>query len=128
MKIIKYWKSFVVAIIIFYGSITSGSNVNKVNFLNIKHFDKIAHFTLYFIFAITLYSSLLKNESFRKTKKIVITLLITILYGLLMESFQYLFTNDRSPEIYDALANTLGSIFGILILPLLVKLKLYKYL
>ncbi|MCB2197330.1 MAG: VanZ family protein [Bacteroidetes bacterium] len=128
MKILFYWKPIIIALLILYASITPTDNISNVNLFNIKHLDKLIHFLMYFIFSLTLYASIEKHKFLKKIVKIITILVITIFYGLLMESFQYIFTTYRSPEFFDALANTLGSVVGILLFPALQKSRLYKYL
>lgn len=37
-------------------------------------------------------------------------ILIIVLYGIIIEVFQAIFTSDREADLYDALANTLGAV------------------
>ena len=128
MKILNYWKPLIIAIIILYGSVTSSDDFNKITFLNIKHIDKLIHFSLYFILSISLLASLHRNTIIKTLNQKVITLIIVISYGLLMEVFQYYFTDDRSAEILDIFANTFGCIIGISTFPIVKKFNLLKYL
>lgn len=128
MNMIKYWKPILIALFILYASVTPADNLTKVNLFNIKHLDKIIHFLMYYVFSLTLFASILKNTQLSNIKKMIITLTITISYGLLMESLQYVLTSDRSPEFYDALANTIGSLLAIISFPYLKRFKLSKYL
>ncbi|MCK5171457.1 MAG: VanZ family protein [Bacteroidales bacterium] len=128
MKIIKYWKPIVIALVIFYGSVTSGSNLNKVNIFQINNIDKFIHFSFYFLLSVSFQSSLLRNTLINRKDHIIITLVIVISYGLIMEVFQFYFTNDRSAELFDVMANTVGCIFGILIFSFLQKHDFIKYL
>ena len=127
MKILKFWKPLLLALIIFYGSLTSGSNLNKINIFQINNIDKLIHLSFYFLLSISFQSSLLRNTLFNKKQQILITSILIISYGLMMEVFQFYFTSDRSAELYDALANTFGCILGIFIFPFLKKLNLIKY-
>ena len=128
MKILKYWKPIIIAIIILYGSITSSNNLSKITFLKIEHIDKLIHFTLYFILSISFLTSLHRNTRIKILNQKVITLIVVISYGLLMEVFQYYFTNDRSAEILDIFANTFGCILGIITFPIVKQFNLIKYL
>lgn len=127
-KIIKYWKPILIALIICYGSLTSNSNLNKVNFLAFKNIDKFIHFLMYAALSLLFFIALRKNSHFKRKEQIIITLMLVISYGLIMEVFQFYFTNDRSAELMDAFANILGSLFGLLIFPIFYKLNLIKYL
>ena len=128
MKILNYWKPLIIAIVSLYGSITSSDDFNKITFLNIKHIDKLIHFSLYFILSISLLASLHRDTIIKTLNQKVITLIIVISYGLLMEVFQYYFTDNRSAEILDVFANTFGCIVGLAIFPIVKKLNLLKYL
>ena len=127
-KIIKYWKPILIAIVICYGSLTSSSNLNKVNFLAFENIDKLIHFLMYAALSLLFFIALRKNSRFKRKEQIIITLILVISYGLIMEVFQFYFTNDRSAELIDAFANILGSLFGLLIFPIFYKLNLIKYL
>ena len=127
MKILKFWKTIILALIIFYGSVTSGSNLNKVGFFQINNIDKFIHFIFYFLLSVSFQSSLFRI-TLNKKQQTLITLILVISYGLIMEVFQFYFTSDRSAELFDVMANTLGCILGILIFPFLQKLNLIKYL
>jgi len=127
-KLLKYWKPAIIAIIICYGSLTSGSNLNKVHFLNIKNLDKLIHFLMYLTLSLTLYRALLKNISISRREIILLNLVFVISYGLIMEVLQFYITTDRSADIYDGIANTIGTIFGIILYPFIVKINLHKYL
>jgi VanZ family protein len=128
MKIKKYWKPILIGLLILYASIAPADNITKVNLFNIKHLDKLIHFFMYYIFTLTLFAALNNHSLLTKNRLILITLSTTIIYGLLMESLQYLITSDRSPEFFDALANTLGSVMAIISFPFWKKFRLYKYL
>ena len=127
-KFIKYWKPILIAIVICYGSLTSSSNLNKVNFLAFENIDKLIHFLMYAALSLLFFIALRKNSQFKRKEQIIITLILVISYGLIMEVFQFYFTNDRSAELIDAFANILGSLFGLLIFPIFYKLNLIKYL
>ena len=128
MKLLKYWKPIAIALFIFYGSVTSGNNLNKVPFLQIENFDKLVHLTFYFSLSLLLISSLNRNTQLKKHDVLVINIIFVISYGLMMEVFQKYFTFNRSAEILDAFANTIGCILGVLIFPFLQKFNLTKYL
>ena len=128
MKVLKYWKPLLISIVIFYGSITSGDNLNKVEFLNIKNLDKVVHFIFYLSLSITTLSALYKNSRFRFLDQKLLTIIFVVSYGLIMEMLQYYIASNRSAEIIDAIANTLGCLSGIWLFTYLIKFRLIKYL
>ncbi|PLX13588.1 MAG: hypothetical protein C0597_11510 [Marinilabiliales bacterium] len=128
MKIVTYWKPFIIALVILYGSITSSSNLNKFDLIHLEHLDKLVHFILYFGLGLTFFTSIKKNIFISKRDITFLTLVLVISYGVIMEVLQFYFTIDRSADIMDVLANSLGCISGIIIYPLLHKIKLTRYL
>ena len=84
--------------------------------------DKAVHFVFYFIFIILWFFAL---QLYKKSKYFNLKLfLIAVFYGILMEFFQSVFTKNREGDFYDAIANTFGALFGILISNLIQKQSL----
>jgi VanZ family protein len=128
MMVLKFWKPIIIASIIFYGSLTSGNNLNQFGLFSIPNIDKLIHFLFYFGLSLTFITSLYKVSKLSKTDLIFITLIYTISYGILMEVLQFYISLSRSAEILDALSNTLGSIAGILIFQYLKTTRWIKFL
>ena len=82
--------------------------------INIPHLDKLIHFFFYFVAAIL--GILLIRErtkgQFKLSRAIIITALSVIIYGIIIEVIQDTYTENRSGELYDVLANSLGAFFG----------------
>jgi VanZ family protein len=74
--------------------------------------DKVIHFMMYFIFSI-LFCWALKTEL--NYSRIFFIVLVTVGWGILMEFLQLDMHMGRSFSWFDALANTIGVAFGILI-------------
>ena len=73
--------------------------------------DKLVHFIMYFSLTILWY---LAYESFYKSNFKL--LLSTIFFGFVLEIFQHILPFGRYFDFGDFLANSLGVIFGIIIL------------
>ncbi len=72
--------------------------------------DKIGHLVVYGILSLTMiYGVQKKNGQVSKVNMIWI-LSISIIYGILMEIMQYCFFPNRYFEIFDIIANIIGSI------------------
>lgn len=105
--------AIVLSIIVAFVSLMPSSGVPKVE---IKHLDKLIHFTMYFVLSMSYglaFSFIYKNGSF---KKWLFPFLMALCFGILMEFCQEIFTNTRNFDVFDILANGIGSFFGILIL------------
>ena len=80
----------------------------------IYEFDKIVHFTFYFVLALMMYYGWKKQDLFLSLHHSMITkiIIITSSYGFIIEIMQELFTADRHFDIFDALANSIGAVAG----------------
>lgn len=80
----------------------------------ILQIDKAVHFVFYFV-ATTLGLLFIRERTkgqFNLLKAILITTVSSIIYGIIIEVIQHTFTEYRSGDIYDVLANSLGAFFG----------------
>lgn len=90
------------------------SDIPKVK-IKIEGLDKIVHCTIHF-FLITvwmLYFYVKNNFQFR-TKWLIPVFLSVLLFGIIVEIIQGVFTNSRGADIFDVAANLVGSLLGIL--------------
>lgn len=87
--------------------------------------DKIAHVIIYLIFTI-LWFLAFSRETISKllTKKaILISSIVSVFYGIIIELLQENFTTYRQGDLGDVLANTVGVLFAVIILLSIGKLK-----
>ena len=89
----------------------------KVSDGGISNADKYVHFIFYFVFT-TAWFLFLRSATpkARIVKNIIVCFFSAIAYGALMEVLQGMLTANRSADIMDALANTMGSLAASLIL------------
>jgi VanZ family protein len=110
------WMTLITLLSLF--SIPADDDVPKFHF---PYADKLVHFTFYFVAAIL--GCLFLRERFRGDLKrniaITITAITVIIYGIIIEVIQGVFTVDRTGDIYDALANCFGAFCGALTIKLL---------
>ena len=78
---------------------------------NLVGTDKIAHMVFYAVFSFLWSMSLRKRNVEKKY-----VLIFSFSFGVLMEIFQLYLFNGRSFELYDILANIIGSIIGVILL------------
>ncbi|MBN1526517.1 MAG: VanZ family protein [Candidatus Omnitrophica bacterium] len=95
--------------LIYLFSSMPGSKLPKVDIPNI---DKIVHFLEYFIFSLLLMRALVNStKSFNLTALIILSIMITSLYGISDEWHQS-FVAGRMSDLYDYLTDSIGSITG----------------
>ncbi|MCB0453773.1 MAG: VanZ family protein [Aequorivita sp.] len=76
--------------------------------------DKIVHILIYFILVNLWMLYLYIRNGFQFNNKwSLIILLSVLLYGIIIEILQGLLTISRSADIFDVLANLIGSLIGI---------------
>lgn len=105
--------SIFIALIILYLSLAGSDTFDGAPFLNIPHFDKIAHLGMYFGFKTVI---MLENKNkLINILSVFYVALIPFFYGILMELLQLFFTNTRSGSVFDAVFNTIGILFAIIL-------------
>lgn len=77
----------------------------------IPGFDKVIHFSLFAAFVFLWGSYYTISKKYNPSRLLFILILLASAYGLGMEYYQRYFTN-RSFSLWDALADTIGSIAG----------------
>jgi len=87
---------------------------------NIWKYDKIIHFSEYFILGVLLFYALYEKPMINKDLYTII--LIMSLIPIVDESIQY-FTPNRVPSFYDAVADYLGFYTGCYIFKLIYRAK-----
>lgn len=92
------------AIVIFILSIIPGKDLPE---LDINYFDKLAHATVY---AILSFLILLACPSRTLNVIFLWAFLLPVSYGIMIELFQGTFLNDRITDVYDMIANAIGSL------------------
>ena len=78
------------------------------------HLDKIVHFIFYFITAVlgTLFLREITKGRNPMVPSIIKATIFAIIYGIVIEVLQEIGTTERSGDVLDAVANTLGAIAG----------------
>jgi VanZ family protein len=90
--------------------------------------DKIIHLILFAAFVFLLLQSILKQYGygFLRFYGIIIALITGIGFGALTEYLQYSININRSGNIYDFIANTLGCLIGLALFLILRRKKMRK--
>ena len=107
----RYKYSLLLSLIILFLSLKYADELNKVQFLNIPHFDKIAHLIMYF--ALMSVIILESRKVAIKNHSLVLMALFPFFYGILMEILQSTITTTRNGSPYDVIFNTVGIILSI---------------
>jgi len=113
--------SFAWAAMIAFMYFVPGKDLPMVDVWDLLKFDKIGHFTVFCIFAIVLKTGLSRQIRFRQIRQKAArwTLYIAVSYGGVLEYFQGRLIQDRTSDIWDFIANTVGVLVGIVIFRLI---------
>jgi VanZ family protein len=116
---------FIAVIAVLYTiALTLGSLIRPVQIVDVPvtYLDKLLHAGAYFGLTLLWISwkyAKNKNEAKVSTQKTILTMLIVIavcaiVYGIIIELLQGTITNYRTPDGWDVLANTTGSVLALL--------------
>lgn len=91
-------------------SLLPGENIKNVGFINIPFGDKLGHFIAYSALGF-FWANVMKTSN----NYVVKTVLFLFSLGIVLELIQFNFLVGRFFEIFDIIANIIGSIVGIAI-------------
>ncbi|WP_143309843.1 VanZ family protein [Chitinophaga vietnamensis] len=126
----KNWKYFIPAVLwvvmIFILCTLPGKDIPTTPFLEKIHFDKFVHFGLFggivFFFSLAIY----QKKKYVSAGTLLLFVVLSAAYGVAIEFIQKYWAIDRSFDLYDALADTLGAIAGVWVFKLFQKYFLSK--
>jgi VanZ family protein len=100
------------AVVIFVLSVMDTGEIPDPGFFDIPHFDKMVHFGLYFILSFLLIFNLKKSRIAGNSLNFIFLLSVVIssLYGGIMELVQSSGLFSRTSSIADFFANTAGAV------------------
>lgn len=118
---------FTIVFLIWMGLITFLSlhsfKDNELPDLGIPNMDKLVHFVFYAMAAFL--GCLFIRERTHGEKGLKPTLILIgilmIIYGMVIEMFQYGFTTSRDGNVFDVVANSIGTLAGILTIVFIFK-------
>lgn len=112
----KFWKPLCWAVLIALLSFMPTNDLETQKWFNIPFEDKILHALFYAIFAFLIIRSL--SSLFNKSKpfwvQIIITILVVLVYGSMIEIIQDRFTVSRQGDVLDLVFNLVGCFIAIL--------------
>lgn len=126
MKLTKPWlelKTFFLAGAILWTLFISYLSLTQVQMLpkfEVQNIDKGVHFVFHFVFTISWYLSLASWTRWG-SKALFRVVLLSFLYGVFIELCQGLWTDYRSADPMDVLANTVGALTAALLVALVQK-------
>ena len=103
-----------------------GKAVPKINWLELLSFDKFVHAGIFFVEQILFMCALLSlsEQNFFKKNYKWVSVLFCVAYGGSLELMQYYIFSERSGDVLDFIANSIGCLCGLFLFnPLAKKIK-----
>ncbi len=103
-----------------------GSDLPKSSFFNFPYFDKIVHFTMFFLLTFFFsYPFTMYMQNKRAVKSWFVSIALSVLaYGIFMEFVQKYFVPGRSFDVADIIFDGLGTLTGIFAIMCFFKKKI----
>ena len=110
-------------VIIFFIIAIPGSSIPDSSLFQIPHFDKIIHAGIFFFLGLSSVYGFTKqgNTTILKSYAYTSAVIFCVIYGGLTEVIQHFFIAERSGEMADFTANTIGSVAGVAVFYYLTK-------
>lgn len=96
---------------------------NDLPSINVKSADKYVHFLFHFVFTILWFGYLRQVSNLSHFKLLFRIVFFSIFCGVVIEIAQRFFTNTRSADRYDVLANFAGALFAAILVGLIAHSK-----
>lgn len=126
----NFWPAIAWAIFVFCLSALPGNAFPRVvRFWDWFQPDKIVHIVFYGLFSFLILYGFTRQYNLQKNRYtfLIITFLIGTVFGLMLEVMQHYVFTGRNGNIYDFIANVLGTLIGISIFWFLLRKKYIKH-
>ena len=80
--------------------------------IGISFGDKIFHFLAYSLLAYLWFNTFLYSFNVKKKLAIFLALILSVIFGIIIEVLQDTMTVSRALDVYDIIANTLGALLA----------------
>ena len=112
-------KKFALIITLIYSIALATVSLIRINDLpdiGISFGDKLFHFFAYALLAFLWFSAFVNSFKLKKKQAIYFAIILSVLFGIIIEVLQDTITVSRALDIYDVVANTLGALLTSLAL------------
>lgn len=84
--------------------------------IRIANADKVVHIVSHFVFVVLWNNYLVRSSVFDKKKILLLTAIVSVIFGIAIEIAQEVFTDARHADPADVAANTIGTIGAMITL------------
>lgn len=121
LKQIYFYAALLWSALIIFVCLINSSDIPQVA---IPYLDKVMHAGMHFVFTL-LWFFYFKNKigSLKNFKLLLISLVLSLLFGITIELMQKFFTVTRNADIFDVIANLSGASMAVIVITLLNKYR-----
>lgn len=121
LKQIYFWSALLWSGLIIFVCLIKSSDIPQIA---IPYVDKVMHAGLHFVFTL-LWFFYFKNKisSLKNGKLLLISLVLSVFFGIAIELMQKFFTVTRNADLFDVIANLFGASMAVV---LIIFLNNYK--
>lgn len=110
----KNFLLFALIIWTLFVTILSLASLKGLPKISTQNGDKYVHFIFYFVLTLLLILNIVNKTSLKNA--IIISFLLAVFYGMVIELLQGVLTENRKPELADGLANTFGAFVATIVI------------
>ena len=94
-----------------------GRDIPHISFLELLAFDKFVHAGIFFVLILLTVRGFELQTDFSLLQRApqIIALFLCVMYGGLLELMQEAFFKERTADLYDFIANSFGSVLGLIL-------------
>lgn len=82
--------------------------IDNVPNIGISFGDKVFHFLAYGVLALLWFNTFFFKFKFKRKRAIFSAVILSLIFGIIIEVLQDTMANERALDVYDIVANTLG--------------------
>jgi VanZ family protein len=115
-KIIRFWRTLAVLVVIMTLCLVPSGELNRIDLLNFNYEDLVVHLVMFIAFSTLLYFDFHRNIGLKHKSDLISAwvMVLSLLLGITTETLQYLFASlNRSASFSDLLFDFLGASLGI---------------
>ena len=103
--------------LIFAMCLVPGGSLPRVNWMSLFSIDKLVHVGMFVVLVVLLIVGFRKQYNYQllRSRAISVALLISFLYGIVIELLQAGVIFDRTADVNDVIANVIGAFLGVLL-------------
>jgi VanZ family protein len=120
LKQIYFWSALFWTGLIIFVCLIKSSDIPQID---MPYLDKVLHACMHFVFTLLWFFYFKKRiGNFTNFKLLLVSLVLSVLFGIVIELMQKFFTVTRNADLFDVIANLFGASLAVVFI-----INLHKY-